>query len=64
VTVGSGLDAGAITTLVGLQNLNQLAYKGHPLYYFPGDVAPGDIKGQNLDGVWFALDAHGSPVKG
>jgi predicted lipoprotein with Yx(FWY)xxD motif len=30
----------------------QLMYKGRPLYYYEGDAAPGDMKGQGKDGHW------------
>jgi predicted lipoprotein with Yx(FWY)xxD motif len=42
----------------------QVTYKGHPLYTFSGDSAPGEANGQELDGTWFALDEAGSPVEG
>jgi len=31
----------------------QTTYKGWPLYYFKNDVAPGDLKGENVGGIWF-----------
>ena len=31
----------------------QVAYNGRPLYFFAGDTAPGDTKGQGLNDVWF-----------
>lgn len=31
----------------------QLTYKGWPLYYYIGDINPGDTKGDGLNGVWF-----------
>jgi predicted lipoprotein with Yx(FWY)xxD motif len=30
------------------------AYKGKPLYYFKNDTAPGDMKGDGVNGVWHA----------
>lgn len=35
-----------------------------PLYTFAGDKAPGDAKGQGVNGSWFAVAADGSLVKG
>lgn len=33
----------------------QVTYGGHPLYYFAGDSAAGQTKGQGLGGVWFLV---------
>ena len=35
--------------------LAQATYKGHPLYTYAGDTAPGQVKGNGLGGVWHAL---------
>ncbi|MEB3816597.1 MAG: hypothetical protein LRS46_01450 [Desulfurococcales archaeon] len=37
----------------------QLAYKGHPLYYFYKDKKPGDTLGQGVKGVWFVASITG-----
>ena len=34
-----------------------------PLYYFAGDTAPGDVKGQGLAGKWYVIGADGTPIK-
>lgn len=31
----------------------QSTYRGYPLYYFAGDAAKGDIKGDGVGGTWF-----------
>jgi predicted lipoprotein with Yx(FWY)xxD motif len=31
----------------------QSTYRGYPLYYFAGDVAKGDTKGDGVGGIWF-----------
>ena len=33
----------------------QVAYNGTPLYYFSGDIAPGQINGQGAGGVWWIV---------
>ncbi|RME66150.1 MAG: hypothetical protein D6782_04895 [Alphaproteobacteria bacterium] len=33
----------------------QWAYKGMPLYGYLKDDAPGDVKGDNVDGVWHVV---------
>jgi len=35
----------------------QLTYLGAPLYYYVDDVQPGDLNGQGIGGVWFAITA-------
>lgn len=41
---------GVITRDDGTQ---QVTYNGMPLYYFSGDMQPGDVNGQGVAGVWF-----------
>ncbi|WP_316804559.1 hypothetical protein [Pedobacter nototheniae] len=31
----------------------QSTYRGYPLYYFSGDAAKGDVKGDGIGGIWF-----------
>ena len=33
----------------------QTTYKGWPLYRYVEDLAPGDVKGQGVGGVWFVV---------
>ncbi|MBI5949757.1 MAG: hypothetical protein HY875_16600 [Chloroflexi bacterium] len=47
----------------------QVTYGGRPLYRFAGDKAPGEAKGQGLNGLWFATPpqpaaASGTPAAG
>lgn len=59
---GSGVDDGLIdTTKAG--GRTQATYAGHPLYYYAGDRSQGDVKGQGIDKIWYALDAAGHAVK-
>ena len=44
----------------------QITYNGRPLYYYTGDRAPGDTKGQDLTdrfGEWYLVSPRGSRVK-
>jgi predicted lipoprotein with Yx(FWY)xxD motif len=38
----------------------QVAYNHRPLYYYSGDSAPGDTKGQGMDNSWFVALVSGS----
>ena len=43
----------------------QVTYHGHPLYYFAGDKAPGDAKGQdihNFGGGWYVVTPAGDKI--
>jgi predicted lipoprotein with Yx(FWY)xxD motif len=33
----------------------QWAYDGHPLYFFKGDAAKGDAKGDGMKGIWHVV---------
>ncbi|MFF0794313.1 hypothetical protein [Streptomyces spiralis] len=59
---GGGVDAGLIGTTGGGSRA-QATYAGHPLYYYAGDQAAGDVKGQGIDGIWFVLDAQGAAIR-
>ena len=41
----------------------QLRSGDWPLYYFSGDVAPGEINGQGAEGTWFLIDLEGELVQ-
>jgi predicted lipoprotein with Yx(FWY)xxD motif len=45
-------DLGTTTRTDGTK---QVTYGGHPLYYYQGDTAPGQTKGQGVGGVWFLI---------
>ena len=36
---------------------------GWPLYYFAADVAPGDLNGQGVGGVWWLVSPDGTPLE-
>jgi predicted lipoprotein with Yx(FWY)xxD motif len=61
VTAGDGItgELGAITRDDGT---TQVTLAGAPLYYFAGDEAAGDVKGQGLNDVWYLASAEGMPV--
>lgn len=58
-----GVKADLLSTFTRPDGSLQVAYAGMPLYYFAGDAAPGDAKGQNVGGAWFVLSPMGEAVK-
>jgi predicted lipoprotein with Yx(FWY)xxD motif len=38
----------------------QLTLHGWPLYRYAGDSAPGDVKGEGIGGIWFAVKPTGA----
>ena len=62
-TAGPGLDFGIFATTVREDGQRQLVAGRWPLYYFAGDAAPGDLKGQGSGDVWFAVDTNGGLIR-
>src|SRR3954468_8721146 len=62
-TAGAGAQAGLLGSTAFAPGVTQVTYKGHPLYFFGGDQAPGDIKGQGFKGQWYAVDSAGNANK-
>ncbi len=63
-TAGEGAMSADLGTTKRKDGTLQVTYKGHPLYTFVGDKAPGEANGQEVEGTWFALDEGGSAVEG
>jgi predicted lipoprotein with Yx(FWY)xxD motif len=64
VTVGEGLDASAFGTITRDDGVVQLTVNDKPLYTFANDAAAGDVNGQGVNDVWFAVGENGQPVGG
>lgn len=60
--IGGDLDSSLFTTAERTDGTSQLVIGDWPLYYFAGDAAPGDVNGQDVEGVWFVVDADGNLV--
>jgi predicted lipoprotein with Yx(FWY)xxD motif len=58
----SGLDPNALAPITRDDGSEQLAYDGRALYTFIDDVAPGDVNGQGVGDVWFAVAIDGSEI--
>jgi predicted lipoprotein with Yx(FWY)xxD motif len=57
---------GALGTTGRRDGARQVTYDGHPLYYYTGDVSPGQILCQNVDefgGTWLVVSPGGNPVR-
>jgi predicted lipoprotein with Yx(FWY)xxD motif len=58
---GDGV-TGELGTITRDDGTEQVTLGGAPLYYFIGDQAAGDVKGQGLQDVWYLASAEGTPV--
>jgi predicted lipoprotein with Yx(FWY)xxD motif len=62
---GSGVAASQIALIKGAGGRSQVAYSGHPLYYYVGDHGPGQTKGQGLNqfgALWYVLSPAGTAI--
>jgi predicted lipoprotein with Yx(FWY)xxD motif len=62
-TLGAGLDAEDFGTLTRDDGSKQVTFYGHPLYYFAGDSAAGDVAGQGKFSKWYVIDKEGNAIK-
>ncbi len=53
ISVSSGLTPTDFGTITRDDGKKQTTYKGWPLYYYSGDVNPGDARGEGVNKVWF-----------
>lgn len=59
------VQASLVSTSARADGSRQVTYNGHPLYYFAGDKAPGETKGQdihNFGGGWYVVTAGGDKI--
>jgi predicted lipoprotein with Yx(FWY)xxD motif len=63
VTAGSGTSAGLLGTTTRTEGAVQATYGDWPLYYYAGDVRPGDVDGQGVNGIWFVIAADGKLIR-
>jgi predicted lipoprotein with Yx(FWY)xxD motif len=61
VTGGDGV-TGTFGTITRDDGSTQVTYAGHPLYYFTGDQAAGDVNGQGLGSKWYVVGADGNAI--
>jgi len=53
---------GTVGTIAGPGGAEQVTIDGLPIYTFVGDAAAGDVKGQGVGKVWWAVAPDGSKV--
>lgn len=61
-TVSPELNSTNLQTDMQADGSSQLAYNGHLLYYFAGDAAAGDAKGNGLGSNWYAIGPDGEKI--
>jgi predicted lipoprotein with Yx(FWY)xxD motif len=65
VQAGIGASASLLGTTSSGGGQTQITYNGHPLYYYVGDINPGDTNGEQLNqfgGLWYAVSPTGMQV--
>jgi predicted lipoprotein with Yx(FWY)xxD motif len=61
---GGGVDATLLATIQRNDGTAQVSYNGWPLYFYGGDVKPGQAQGQGINGVWFVVSPQGKLIRG
>ena len=62
---GTGASGTLIGTTTRADGGTQVTYGGHPLYYYVGDKASGDVAGQDMNqfgAKWYVLDKAGQKI--
>jgi predicted lipoprotein with Yx(FWY)xxD motif len=65
VTAGGDAKASDLGTITRSDGTKQVTYDGHPLYYFSGDSAAGQVNGQGSDGFgakWWLVSPAGTQI--
>jgi predicted lipoprotein with Yx(FWY)xxD motif len=64
-TAGTGVTASDLGTISRSDGTTQVAYAGHPLYYFVGDKAAGQTNGEGSNGFgapWYLVAPSGQQI--
>jgi predicted lipoprotein with Yx(FWY)xxD motif len=59
-----GVDPSKVGAILRTDGTIQLTVGNHPIYRFSKDSKPGDLKGQGVQGTWFAVGPDGSKATG
>ena len=60
---GTGVKGDLLGTIKRTDGKLQVTFNGLPLYYYFDDKAAGELKGQNVNSVWFVLRPSGEVLK-
>ena len=60
---GAGIVAGKLSTIKRPDGTKQVTYAGFALYRYAADKKAGDVKGQGVEGAWFAVTSAGTLAK-
>jgi len=63
IVAPSFIDAARLGNFVRTDKASQTAFDRWPLYFFVQDKAPGDLKGQGLNGLWSTVDPLAPPAR-
>jgi len=63
VTSGSGISSTLLAKTVRTEGTVQAVYGDWPLYYYAGDMQPGDVDGQGVNGMWFVIGADAKLIR-
>lgn len=63
LVAGSGIKTSALSKIKRPDGRFQVTYYHKPLYRYFGDTKSGNIRGEGLGGIWFALKTNGSLAK-
>lgn len=59
---GDGVDRDLVDTIDRDDGTTQLTYDGAPLYRWASDQQPGDVSGQDVQGVWYVVAPDGAAI--
>ena len=62
-TAGAGLTPAKLGTIKRPGGQMQVTYNGLPLYRYSADKKSGEVLGEGVGGVWFAVSSAGKIVK-
>jgi predicted lipoprotein with Yx(FWY)xxD motif len=62
-TAGEGASSSLVGTMKAAHGMAQVTYAGYPLYFFAGDKAKEQTKGQGFEGKWYVVNTKGALVK-